>query len=146
MAAVESIKEFFSWAADYARSLLADYQAIFGAERLARGTEFAVFALVHSFLFVPLAAHFLEASQPGAPLAVLLGTVWCTVSYPVVYSDQEAKGLLALRVRDYLRTRLIALAGSWVMLVAAPLFLLYSLRWIVLPLVALRLLLFLLSS
>lgn len=133
-APVESLLEFADTVRDISVSGVARYRQIFREERFTRTVDLLAFMSIHTFVFIPLAALWLQARQPAGVSLWVFGAVWTVISYPFCYVDESRSGLLKLSVADYLKTRALALVGSWMVLVAIPIFIMYSLRWILVPL------------
>jgi hypothetical protein len=130
-AAVESVIEFASTIVDAVTSGFSRYRRIFGEERWARASDLLVFIIIHVFVFVPLAVALLKVERPSGFLVFLLGIVWALIGYPACYIHENRSGLLRLSVYDYLVTRALALLFSWALSIILPIFVVYSLRWII---------------
>lgn len=105
-----------------------------------RTLDLVVFSAIHVIAMVPLALIVIDASIASHWLKAALGICWALIGYQFAYPENAPSGLLNISVKDYLASRGAALLASWLVLIALPLMLLWQARYVVLVLLAGRLL------
>jgi hypothetical protein len=137
--AAESVKDFSDTVREVFLSGAKRYADIFRFQAVARAVEFLTFAAIHTYLFLPLACRWFKLQQPIQEVSIIIGIAWAIIIYPACYLKEGSSDASRLDSKSFLKSRLIALVLSWVVLVIVPVYFLYSLRWILIPLVIIRL-------